>query len=189
MSRACSIFALQCCFLLCLSLGLFIPWHKRALLSTFRFPLPSPPSRAAECCSRPRSKREKIIFSLPLQHPVLLSDPCLFFLLVAARCFPIISMSSGAVGNARPGPTRLAYLHLQKLGLWLPKRTYGAVGGGRLTRLSLQQSKRLRIAQTEKRLGCCFQMMEELVVAARMFHGTPFLRNCPDLLNFIKKDT
>lgn len=134
-------------------------------------------------------QKKKNPFSLPLQPPVLLPDPSLFLLLVVAQCFPIISMSSGAVSGARPGPTQLPYLHLRKLGLTLPKCTYGAVGGVRLIRLSLQRRNRLRIAQIEKRLGCCFQMREELVIAAWMFHGTSFLRNCPDLLNLIKKDT
>lgn len=134
-------------------------------------------------------QKTKNHFSLPLQPPVLLPDPSLFLLRALAQCFPIISMSSGAISSARPGPTRLPYLHLRKLGLTLPECTYGAVGGVRLIRLSLQQRNRLRIAQIEKCLSCCFQMMEELVVVAWMFHGTSFLRNCPDLLNLIKKDT
>lgn len=129
-------------------------------------------------------QKKKNHFSLPLQPPVLLPDPSIFLLLVVAQCFPIISMSSGAVSSARPGPTRLPYLHLRKLGLTLPKCTYGAVGGVRLIRLSLQRRNWLRIAQIEKHLSCCFQVMEELPGAVWMSHGTSYPKEMPWFAEF-----
>lgn len=145
MSRACSVFALQLGSVLCLSAYRCPPWHGHRLISTLRFPLPSPPSRVTERRSRPWSKRQKKKRFLPAVATPSQTPLCLLEVAQRFQSFPCPLGLSAVPGRAllpallTPPKTRASAPQAQG-----PRcqrcRTHQAI---------YSEETRLRIAQTE----------------------------------------